>query len=119
MVGVTTPEPAEAPDGADRAESSFDYLPGDKQLPSPYYSDELVNYAPAGCVELDGVLYCVAHDGIIDELSARTDRDGNVVCDQWDEYDDLCRMVPLFIRVTEDLDAAYCRMDDMEGYNDV
>lgn len=60
------------------------------------------SYAPDGCVELDGVLYCVAHDGIIDELSSRTNRDGDVVCDQWDEYDDVCRMVPLFIRVEED-----------------
>ncbi len=59
-------------------------------------------YAPAGCVELDGVLYCVAHDGIIDELSCRQNREGDVVCDQWDEYDDVCRMVPLFIRVVED-----------------
>lgn len=57
--------------------------------------------APAGCVALDGVLYCVAHDGIIDELSCRQNRDGDVVCDQWDEYDDVCRMVPLFIRVVE------------------
>ena len=55
-----------------------------------------------GWVELDGVLYCVAHDGIIDELSCRQNREGDVVCDQWDEYDDVCRMVPLFIRVVED-----------------
>lgn len=58
--------------------------------------------APDGCVELDGVLYCVAHDGIIDELSTRVSRDGDPACDQWDEYDDVCRMVPLYIRVTED-----------------
>ena len=29
MVGVTTPEPAEAPDGADRADPTFEMLPGD------------------------------------------------------------------------------------------
>lgn len=32
----------------------------------------------------------------------RQNREGDVVCDQWDEYDDVCRMVPLFIRVVED-----------------
>lgn len=58
--------------------------------------------APAECVELDGVLYCVAHGGIIDELSSRSNRDGDVVCDQWDEYDDACRMVSLHIHVMED-----------------
>ncbi len=63
--------------------------------------DDAESFAPAGCVELDGVLYCVAHDGIIDELSCRTNRDGDPCCDQWDEYDDVCRMVPLFIRVVE------------------
>ncbi len=51
---------------------------------------------------VDGVLYCVTHNGIIDELSSRVDRSGEVVCDQWGECDDACRMVPLYyIRVAE------------------
>jgi hypothetical protein len=39
MVGVTTPEPAEAPDGADRADPTFEELPVDSAL------DFLVNAA--------------------------------------------------------------------------
>jgi hypothetical protein len=56
---------------------------------------------PAGCVELDGVAWCVAHDGVMDELSDRVDADGEPTCDMCDEFDDSCRMVPLYIRVTE------------------
>ena len=65
------------------------------EMPAPF------NGVPDGCVELDGVAWCVAHDGLMDELSDRLDDEGEPCCDQRDEYSDACRMVPLFIRITE------------------
>ena len=60
--------------------------------------------APAEYVEVGGVAWCVAHDGIIDELSDRVDEHGEPVCNMCDEYDDVCRMVPLYVCVTENGD---------------
>ncbi len=56
---------------------------------------------PPGCEEVDGVAWCVVHDGVVDELSDRLDDDGEPRCDMCDELDDACRIVPLFLRVEE------------------
>ena len=55
-------------------------------------------------LELDGVAWCEAHGGIVDECADYVDDNGEPCCDQWkhDRRDGLrfgCEIVSLFVRV--------------------
>lgn len=51
----------------------------------------------AGHVEVDGVEWCVTHQGIVDECGPdRSDDDGNDCCDQYDVDGEPCDIRPLY-----------------------
>ena len=56
---------------------------------------------PTGCVEVDGVAWCVEHAGVVDDLADYVDESGDPACDMRDPGDEPCRIVPLFVRVEE------------------
>lgn len=56
---------------------------------------------PTGCVEVDGVAWCVEHAGVADDLADYVDESGDPACDMRDPGDEPCRIVPLFVRVEE------------------
>lgn len=56
---------------------------------------------PPGCMEIDGVAWCVEHAGVLLEGSDLLDTGGFPCCDMYEEIANPCRVVPLFIRVEE------------------
>lgn len=60
--------------------------------------------APPGCVELDGVAWCVQHYGIVDELADYLDEQGEPACNMRDDEGTPCRIVPMFIRAEDEAD---------------
>lgn len=63
------------------------FLPADPHQPPP------------GCMEIDGVAWCVEHAGVLLEGSDLLDTGGFPCCDMYEEIYNPCRIVPLFIRV--------------------
>jgi len=48
--------------------------------------------------EVDGVAWCVEHEGIVDECSDHLDDEGEPCCDMADvSIDNKCRIVPLYV----------------------
>lgn len=62
-------------------------------------SQELPDDVPPGCVEVDGVAWCVEHSGVVDELADYVDESGEPACNMRDPGAEPCRPVPLFVRV--------------------
>lgn len=48
--------------------------------------------------EVGGVEWCRTHHGIVDECSNHTDDDGEPCCDMWDDGDESCDIVTLYVK---------------------
>ena len=70
--------------------------------------------------EVEGVAWCVEHEGIVDECSDHLDDEGEPCCDMADvSIDNKCRIVPLYVAEASSTptptDTAECPTCDGEG----